>query len=308
MPCAREIGAGLAGWLRANQDASGRVRDPVHGEYGEYADGCAALALGLMALQSGEPSWIEPYRRALKIATQRPPYSEFDWLALLLLAAAVADHPEGARHLSRELPQAHRIQPYRGRRVVSHNWVAMRAATYSLRARLTDSPKDRKEAENLWRQVLRWQDSAGWFSDAPGGIATPITYHAKFSAMVAVAVDEGSDCNPALAPALLRGLDWMLPLVSPAGVLAPYGRSRHSLFGYAAAILAFRRGAARFSRPEFAAAAEHLVQRVGEFQRPDGHIPCVLNGGEAERLDWDVYVNNPDYNAYAAALFLLGPG
>jgi hypothetical protein len=35
----------------------------------------------------------------------------------------------------------------------------------------------------------------------------------------------------------------------------------------------------------------------------------VLNDGEAEKSDWDVYVNNPDYNAYAAALLLLAdPG
>ena len=38
------------------------------------------------------------------------------------------------------------------------------------------------------------------------------------------------------------------------------------------------------------------------FQGADGHVPGVLNDGETEKVDWDVYVRNTDYNAYAAAM------
>ena len=42
-----------------------------------------------------------------------------------------------------------------------------------------------------------------------------------------------------------------------------------------------------------------------KFQDPDGHIPAALNSHEWLRRDWDIYINNPDYNAYAAACLLM---
>src|SRR5205823_188033 len=111
-----------------------------------------------------------------------------------------------------------------------------------------------------------------------------------------------------LCAALGRGLEALAALVSPSGVLVPYGRSRSTLFGYAAAILALRRGARLLGQPEYVALAARLEGRVGRFQRADGHVPCVLNDGEAGKADWDAYVNNPDYNAYASAAILLSIG
>src|SRR5205085_2781958 len=118
--------------------------------------------------------------------------------------------------------------------------------------------------------------------------------------MLALAVPETEFGNAAVRTALERGLQAMAALVSPSGVLVPYGRSRNTLFGYAAAILAFRRGARRLDQPIYETIANRLESRVATFQRSDGHVPCVLNNDEREKKDWDVYVNDPDYNAYAA--------
>ena len=85
----------------------------------------------------------------------------------------------------------------------------------------------------------------------------------------------------------------------------PYGRSRNNLFGYASAYLALRLGAYFLDCPRCAWGALRVGEQLRRFQAPDGHIPAVLNGNEWMREDWDVYINNPDYNAYAAACLLL---
>jgi hypothetical protein len=304
-----------AGWLRACQQPDGRILDPVHREYGTYADGFAALTFGLMLARTGDPAWAEPCRRALEVARRRPRESEFDQLALLLLSNAArrdgVEDSQLARAVGSALPAASELVLYRGWRLVSNNWVGMRALNYSLRARLTGSRSDTREAGRLWERVWAWQTADGLFIDSPGGDATPVTYHAKFCAVLALAATEAERRDPRLVTALERGLEALSALVSPSGVLSPFGRSRHALFGYAAAILALRRGAHLLERPEDAAVADRLEARLTRFQCSDGHVPAVLREGEAGRVDWDVYVNNPDYNAYAAALLMLsarGPG
>src|SRR5262249_18242492 len=82
-----EIAIAIAGWLRRGQEPGGRIADPVHREHGTYADGFAALTLGLLALRTGAQQWTEACRRSLEVARQRPSDSEFDQLARLLLAA-----------------------------------------------------------------------------------------------------------------------------------------------------------------------------------------------------------------------------
>jgi len=291
--------AAIARWLRDNQ-RDGRIRDPVHGEHGEYADGFAALVFGLMARREGVCGWKEPLVRALAVARRRPRESEFDQLALLLLAQQAA----GCPWLGDLAPEAGEIELYRGGRLVSQNWVAMRAASATLRGRLLDDRSDR-EARALWDRVAGWQLPGGLFSDAPGGEASPVAYHAKFCAMLALALTDGGHPGEPLRSSLRPGLDALADLVSPAGVVAPYGRSRDTLFGAAAAVFALARGARLLGVDRFAAAARRIRERLGRFQRPDGHLPAVLNDAEEERGDWDVYVNNADYNAYAAALLLL---
>jgi hypothetical protein len=303
-----ELGPTIAGWLRVNQRPDGRILDPLHREDGTYAAGFASLTFGLMALRTGVSGWMEACRLSINASRQRPRDSEFDQLALLLLASVVnneAGDDVDPPALALSSPAAETVTLYKGRRLVSNNWIAMRALNYSLRARLTGNKRDGRQASRLWEQVLSWQLPDGLFMDAPGGEATPVTYHAKFCAVLALAVSETGLGNETIRAALHRGLEAMAALVSPSGVLVPYGRSRNTLFGYAAAIFAFRRGACLFRRPVYEQIATRLERRLERFQRSDGHLPCVLNEGEREKADWDVYVNNPDYNAYAGALLLL---
>jgi hypothetical protein len=303
------LGAAIARWLQRNQQADGRIMDPLHREHGTYADGFACLAFGLMAQRTSEDHWSGPCQLSLEVARRRPRVSEFDQMALLLLGMEAQKARKGrGRPLIEGTPSdssADPIRLYRGSRLVSNNWIALRALNYALRARLTDNKADRSEAARLWQQVLGWQLGDGLFVDSPGGQATPITYHAKFCAMLALALSETEVESEKMHAALQRGLAALSGLVSPSGVLVPYGRSRNTLFGYAAGILAFRLGSRLFGEPQYEEIAGRLEGRISHFLRSDGHVPCVLNDGEADKLDWDVYVNNPDYNAYAAALLLL---
>ena len=147
------MGALLARWLRSHADPPGRVRDPLHGEYGTYADGFAALAFGLAGEFPGETGWEEACARSCRIALARPPDSEFDQLALLLLAALA---PPGAK-----LPfRVEDVRLYRGGRLVSNNWVAMRALNYSLRAKLTGSKDDGPVSRHRLRGAPLRQDAA----------------------------------------------------------------------------------------------------------------------------------------------------
>ncbi len=289
----------IAHWLLRNQQPDGRILDPVHRQYGTYSDGFAALTFGLLYLETAEQIWESACRRSLAISLKRPITSEFDQLAVLLLAI----HDHGGMFLSNNKIA---LKLYQGNRVVSNNWVAMRALNYTLRAGLTGSrADDEEEATRLWDHVLNWQLPCGLFIDSPGGMATPVTYHAKFCATIALALAHTDNLREELSAALQQGLNALVKLISPAGVLVPYGRSRNSLFGYAAAILALSDGAKLFSQSQYYAAANRLLERLQRFQRPDGHIPAILNNDERTKDDWDVYLNNPDYNAYAAALLLL---
>lgn len=166
------------------------------------------------------------------------------------------------------------------RQLVSRNWIAMRAFN---RLVLRD---DRR----LWPRVLSWQSAQGLFADSPLGGVSPLTYHAKFCLVLAMAVRH----DPTLQPALDRALDALTLCISPGGVLVPYGRSRATLFGYAAATVALLSQ----GRP----IGWRLYDRMLAHLQPDGHIPAVLGCD-----DRDVYVNDSDYNAYAAALLLWLP-
>src|SRR3989442_10003449 len=82
--CLNPVTSGIADWLRENQQTDGRVLDPMHREYGTYADGFAGLVFGLMAMRTGDSRWDAAGDRSLRVARQRPRESEFDQLALLL--------------------------------------------------------------------------------------------------------------------------------------------------------------------------------------------------------------------------------
>ena len=263
----------MASWLRDIQcNQTGRIVDSIHQMPGSYADGFAALTFGLLA-------WEEPMRQALRVAQTRPVDSEFDQLALALL-----DRLTGFCVAQPAL--------YEGGALVSNNWALFRALTRQLRGLSFDD------------RLVECQLISGLFPDCPLGQATPVCYHAKICATLALRARLCEDFSH--NERLRRGLEALLWLISPSGSMVPYGRSRHSLFAYGSAYLAMRLGAGLFQEPRFEWAAQQVLSYMRRFQQPDGHIPAVLNLREWLRDDWDVYINNPDYNAYAAACLLLG--
>lgn len=274
---AREI----ASWLSNRQDlSSGRIVDSAHQVSGTYADGFAALTFTLL-------EQIPERDRALEVSLGRSSESEFDGLAqalILTLAPETLTADQALRLRNKECHQ--------GNALVSNNWALFRALTRGLRQ---VSPAD-------FRLVDR-QLSSGLFPDSPVGQATPVCYHAKICATLALQCILVSE-NPH-KKALRQGLTALAALVSPTGILVPYGRSRNTLFAYGSAYLALRLGALLFRNANYAGAAEALLENMSRHRASDGHIPAVLNDQEWLRKDWDIYINNPDYNAYAAACLLL---
>lgn len=245
---------------------SERVVDAVHRRAGSYADGFAALVFWLL-------DWREPAAKALQVSRSRPLDSEFDALAQALMGCRPAEF-------------------YQGGALVSRNWQLFRCLTRSLCGLEAD-----------YGQILQHQLPCGLFPDSPYGVATPTCYHAKMCATLLLAQELAG--LEGLASCWRPGVEALAALVSPEGILVPYGRSRNSLFAYGSAYLALRLAASLDGNPEWAWAAERILQRLRSFQQPDGHIPAVLNEREWIRGDWDVYINNPDYNGYAAACLLL---
>lgn len=276
-----QVAEGIARWLRSRQSPeSGRVLDYTHQVPGTYADGFAALVFCLLG-------WEEPRDRALQVSLARRPDSEFDSLAQALILEVV---PESLSAEQRQQLQNQSL--YQGRALVSNNWALFRSLTRVLRSRLYPD-----------FSVLQKQLPSGLFPDSPVGTATPVCYHAKICATLALL--EHFRPQAPHRQALHRGLEALLHLVSPQGLMVPYGRSRNSLFGYGSAYLALRLGAGFFQDGRYQAAAEAILGRLRRYQQSDGHIPAILNENEWLRQDWDVYINNPDYNAFAAACLLL---
>lgn len=297
-----ELLHGLVEWLNHSRSPDGRILDPVHRQLGTYAEGLATVALAATAGLTSDGA--SAAASCARIAASRPAESEFDHFGLLLTHYMLVRLGIASERFG--LPGASDIPVYTGGRLVSHNWRAMRAVNLTLRGALRTSPQsDWAESEAVWRGVLTHQEESGVFVDSPGGVATPTTYHAKFCAMLALTCWIRPETADWVREPLQRGLNILADCVSPGGVLLPFGRSRHSLFGYAAAILALAMGSKWFGAGSYRDAALRLRARLLAFQRQDGHVPCVLNDGEAQREDWDVYVNNPDYNAYAAALLTV---
>lgn len=277
----RELATAMANWLRSRQSAeSDRIIDSAHQVPGTYADGFAALVFSLL-------NWAEARKRALNVSLKRPPDSEFDSLAqalILEMAAATLTETERAQLSAQPL--------YCGKMLVSNNWALFRALTRALRG-----------SKTLDFSVLDRQLPSGLLPDSPVGVATPVCYHAKMCATLGLL--QFFRPQPQFSSILERALSALVQLVTPQGMLVPYGRSRNTLFGYGSAYLALRLGARLYGPGSYDWAARALLNTMKRFQDPDGHIPAALNENEWMRQDWDVYINNPDYNAFAAACLLL---
>jgi len=292
MPFAR-LHENLCSWLVSSRDGDGRLRDRVHGHRGSYAEGWSALALGLLPNPSSDCN--RAFDSALAHSARQPVSSEFDSLAQqLLLEAAPGRLSPSQKGLLDSRPKGNPAG------LVSNNWVILRGLTWGLRYARSRNPEHLAETLKAM-QPLKRQLPSGLFPDSPYGQATPVCYHAKICACLALLTRlcPPETWEPFVKP-LRLGLDALQWLVSPQGRLVPYGRSRNSLFAYASASLALAVGAGFFSNPRYLESAKALAQHLLLYQRGDGHIPAVLNDREWLREDWDVYINNPDYNAYAA--------
>ena len=277
-----QLALGIAAWMAESQKRSGgRIVCPGHQTPGTYADGFAALVFWMLGM-------TEPGERALSVSLKRSPESEFDSLAQALMSRLC---PES---LGCERREELRNRPlYTGAAIVSNNWALFRGLTRRLRGE--DSPEDER--------LLALQFPSGLFPDSPVGTATPTCYHAKICAVLALRLVLCGD--ESVRGRLHSGLSALSQLITPQGYVVPYGRSRNTLFGAASAYLALRIGSLIFDDGSFAAGAQAVLGCLGRYQQPDGHIPAVLNEDEWVRRDWDVYINNPDYNAFAAACLLL---
>lgn len=276
-----QLATGIASWLRSRQDSkSGRVVDSAHLVSGYYADGFAALVFSMLG-------WTEARDTALQVSLQSSPAAEFDSFAQALLLEVA---PESLRPEQQAAIRNRHL--YDGPALVSNNWALFRALTRSLLGRASAD-----------YSLLDRQLPSGLFPDSPLGQATPVCYHAKICSVLALRAllrPEAGDIER-----LKRGLSALFALVSPQGLLVPYGRSRHTLFAYGSAYLALAIGACLLEDGRLTWAAARLLEYMRSFRDDDGHIPAVLNRNEWLRQDWDVYLTNPDYNAYAAACLLL---
>lgn len=315
---ARTLALGLLRRLSRCQDPTGNLHDPLTGQALSPEHYAVSLFAGACA-HSGEPDLQEPAERAVRFVLQLPPRvrgaHELNNLGLLAVCRAWRCHPRGGPRSSLEAYLAQ--MPFASLRGhTTNNWHAMRAACLLQRGVVLGRPGDVQAARRcLHQEVLPLQDAAGLFADypprgVPGTRCTPLTYHAKFCAMLAMFVADLPD--RAATAALRAGVLALARLCGPDGETLYFGRSCNSLYGYAAALHALR-WALHLGVVEGEDAAEvaEAATRVGGFLgglvRPDGSFRTYPTHFERERLGWDDYVDRLDYAAFAAFLLVQTP-
>ncbi len=314
----RVLGRALLRRLARCQQPSGNLRDPLTGEPLAPSHYAVSLFAGACAL-SREPDLEEPAERAVRY-----------FLGLL-------PSLRGAHELNNlGLVAAYRVQAAQGRPAglwkrlggyllrmpfaslegrTTNNWHAMRAVCLLQRGLALDRPQDVKAAVRcLHHDVLPLQDGAGLFADYPPGggplRCTPLTYHAKFCAMLAMFL---SDLREEMAAdALRKGILALARLCAPDGETLYFGRSCNSLYGYAAAAyamgVALQLGVVEGDeRAEVAWAAGRVQRFLSRLIAPDGSFRTYPTPFERERLGWDDYVDRLDYAAFAAFLAVQTP-
>jgi len=290
----------------------GEVASPTN----QYAHSFAALAIGLTAdLEESSDLWDHAERAVrYSIGVPQPALKlqEFNSLALLMLTGVVRDSHIAPAALKATLDSLVRERSflYDGGRQVSNNWLAMRAVSFLMRARLTGDEECGRRGEALIRETLDRQLQDGVFVDYPikplNNFATPLTYHAKTCAMLVLAAEYSQQKE--VLQALERGLRALCGLMSPAGDCLFYGRSCNSLFGLAAAYLALHSAGRLIPDCAWDSAAQRISSRLTLLQEEDGHFRLTPGRDETRRFGWDVYYHVEVYNAYAAALLLYARG
>ncbi len=268
--------------------------------------GATFAALALAARDAADPRW-----RALVSAWASPSsgprgHAPFNRLALLLLtdrlrrAGPIAPPDQALLDGALQRCQVGYAYP-------SNNWTLLARATDVLSARLFERDERCESSARLFDTVSRpWITEVGGFIDFPyspsGGFgATPITYHAKFVALLLLVARHG--CPAARLRLVGRALRWMLVWLDGSGHLGGFGRSTHALFGDACVLFVLLHGWAGSAVPErWRGLLDVVCARLEATRRDDGLLsltPCGVLGAEG---GWDEYMHLSVYNAYAAGL------
>ncbi|MBU0651161.1 hypothetical protein KKC59_04545, partial [bacterium] len=108
---------------------------------------------------------------------------------------------------------------------------------------------------------------------------------------------------------LIKGLDALYSLMPPGGEVLCYGRSSHSVLGYASALAAYEKAIGfiedKEKRSQYADAVCRLRRVLEKFICEDGHVRVVLNEDKTTKSGWDDYMHLSFYNAFTAALLLM---
>jgi len=320
---ARDIGVGIATWLKLRQLKSGGIQgdDGKESSTEHYAHAFAALAIAHLAeAEQSEDGWQRVERAvgfSLSIPAAARSLQEFNSLALILLwelAEASSAAPASLKSTLRSVLNAPAFL-YDGSRMVSNNWLAMRAVCHIKLGQIKGDPALLARGQALVREALTWQLDDGVFVDYPrynrSNFATPLTYHVKICAMFTLIIqgqgtgDQALDTR--LKSALVRGLDAVVGLTAPTGECLYFGRSCNSLFGAAAAYYALSTMGARMESHAYLHAAGRIIHSLISRREPDGHLRLTPGHVEADRSGWDVYYFTEVYNAYAAAMLFAAP-
>ena len=320
VPCLRTLAEDAVRWLASHQQPDGNLRDPISGaplppdHYGTVLFAAASsLVEGKATLGAAAERAIQYY-----LGLPRPARGahELNNLGLLCVCRLwQGSHVERPLHTA---IAAHlRRMPFAS--LTSHstnNWNSMRAVCLAQRARLFRSAGDVRAARLcMHKHVLPMQGSDGLFADYPpagrgGDRATPLTYHAKVCAMLAMFLQEIED-GPT-ADALGRGVTVLARLCAPDGQALYFGRSCNSIYGYASALYAttYTLGhgmAPTVDGPLVAQARARMADFVLRMRQPDGSLRPYPTEFDTDRLGWDDYVDRLDYNAFTAFLLMQIP-
>lgn len=314
--CAEDI----VQWLVTVQQMDGNLRDPITDAALPCSHYGATLFAAACTLAKYTVGATDAAARAVRYYLGLPRSAqgahELNNLGLLCVyrcwqASSVTSdlHSRLTAHLYR-MPFASVTSP------VTNNWHAMRAVCLAQRWRLFGSERDRHAARVcLHRTVLPLQGPDGLFADYPppgrrGDRMTPLAYHAKFCAMLAMFLHEMADADAAAA--LARGVGGMARFCAPNGESLFFGRGCNSVYGYASALYAALHALElgvipTADRNLVARAATLMADFLGRMRQPDGSVRAYPTEFETERLGWDDYVHRLDYNAFVAFLLLQTP-
>ena len=311
------LAPGILRWLASVQASDGSLHDPVTGaplppvHYGTplFAAACALTDVPTLLQAGGRAA-----RHYLALPSSARGAYELSNLGLLSLYEHW-DRIGAPRSLRSGLATYLRRMPFAslGGGNVTNNWHAMRAVCLARRGRLLGRAEDVHAAAACLRTVvLPLQDGDGLFADYPppgraGDRMTPLTYHAKVCAMLAMFLREAPDA--AAAAALERGVDALAQFCAPDGQALYYGRSGNSAYGCAAALYALAQAQALevAGGNELARCFERIAEFLTAMAQPDGGLRPYPAPEGTGRRGWDDYVERVDYSAFTAFLLLQTP-